>query len=312
MCAPRACSSRSTMFAIVLLPEAGRPVNQRMADPWPPRRTRDALSTSRFWRWMFVARRRPKAIMPAPAVAFVKRSIRMNPPSVAILGIRVEGHGRGGVDVAEGDLVQRQRGRREMLERVDVDLVLQPRDARGNVTGPEAHQIRALGQHRLVRHPDDMGGELVDDLGAALGVRQHVAARDVDVVREGERHRLSRPASARSPSAVTIRATEDSCPEDATTMRSPGRTVPDTTVPESPRKSRFGRLTHCTGNRKGFCSRARAGSSVSRSSSSVGPSYQGERSDRIVTLSPKRADRGMDALEAKPSPRAKPRYSSTI
>ena len=35
--------------------------------------------------------------------------------------------------------------------------------------------------------------------------------------------------------------------EGRTMMRSPAFTVPAATVPENPRKSRFGRLTHCTG-----------------------------------------------------------------
>ncbi len=104
-----------------------------------------------------------------------------------------------------------------------------------------------------------------------------------------------------------MRVTDDSLPDAATTTLSPSRIDPDTTVPEKPRKSRFGRFTHCTGKRNGFSVRLCSASTPSRYSSSVGPSYQRIRSERAVTLSPKRADNGIGVIEAKPSDCAKPK-----
>ncbi len=102
-----------------------------------------------------------------------------------------------------------------------------------------------------------------------------------------------------------MRSTRDASPEAATTRRSPGRIDPEAMVPEKPRKSAFGRLTHCTGNRKGAAADAPSTSTVSRYSISVGPSYQPRRPERRNTLSPKRADSGIGVTDANPSGRAK-------
>ncbi len=71
-------------------------------------------------------------------------------------------------------------------------------------------------------------------------------------------------ACSRSPSRVTMRATVLSLPEGSTRRRSPVRTDPPTMRPEKPRKSRFGRFTHCTGMRNGPFGRSSAISTVSR------------------------------------------------
>jgi hypothetical protein len=92
--------------------------------------------------------------------------------------------------------------------------------------------------------------------------------------------------TSRSPSAVTIRATRDCLPEAATTTWSPAAMRPEATVPEKPRKSRFGRFTHCTGKRNGFSAASDSMSTASRCSTSVGPCYQGVLPDFTVTLSP--------------------------
>ena len=54
----------------------------------------------------------------------------------------------------------------------------------------DLHQVAAAAQQRLVAHPDDRGLELVRHLGRRVGGRDHVAARDVDLVGEGESDRL--------------------------------------------------------------------------------------------------------------------------
>ena len=98
-----------------------------------------------------------------------------------------------------------------------------------------------------------------------------------------------------------MRAMRDALPEAATTTWSPGATRPAAMVPAKPRKSRFGRFTHCTGKRKGFDPRSCATSTGSRCSISVGPLYQGMLPERAVTLSPKRALIGTGTMDRKPS-----------
>jgi len=123
------------------------------------------------------------------------------------------------------------------------------------------------------------------------------------------------PATAcfRSPSWVTMRATVLSRPDGNTRTRSPGFTTPPTMRPEKPRKSRFGRLTHCTGMRKGpRCTRSLSISTVSRCSISVGPPYQGVLALGSVMLSPFSADIGIATNSAMPICFAKSRYSLTM
>ena len=55
----------------------------------------------------------------------------------------------------------------------------------------------------------------------------------------------------------TMRAIADSTPEGSTLTRCPTFTEPEAIVPEKPRKSRFGRLTYCTGKRIGWVSTTR-------------------------------------------------------
>jgi hypothetical protein len=53
------------------------------------------------------------------------------------------------------------------------------------VTGRRLQEVGAAGQHLLVGHPQNFGGELVGDLRAgAWGSHQHVAARDIDLAVE--------------------------------------------------------------------------------------------------------------------------------
>ena len=72
-----------------------------------------------------------------------------------------------------------------------------------------------------------------------------------------------------------MRATAVSFPDGMTRTFAPGRTDPLVTNPEKPRKSAFGRLTHCTGIRNGCAAGPASISTFSRWASSVGPAYQG-------------------------------------
>ena len=101
-------------------------------------------------------------------------------------------------------------------------------------------------------------------------------------------------ARSRSPSNPAIRATLVRRPEGTIRTVSPGRTVPLAISPAKPRKSESGRLTHCTGRRNGPAAAASAfTSTVSRCSTSVGPSCQGIASDRVVTFAPVSPDSGI-------------------
>ena len=113
-------------------------------------------------------------------------------PGLAVLRVRVVGDRRGGGEIGEADLVERQRLGGELVEIVDVDAMLELGHRGRDGARADLHQVGAAGQQRLVAHPDQMGGELVGDLRPRGGRRQHVAAGDVDLVGERQRHRVAR------------------------------------------------------------------------------------------------------------------------
>ena len=104
-----------------------------------------------------------------------------------------------------------------------------------------------------------------------------------------------------------MRSTLDVRPEGSALMASPGFTVPDTMVPEKPRKFWFGRFTHCTGMRKGFSARSSPTGTVSRCAISVGPWYHGMLVERVIMLSPMRAETGITVISSAPIDLAKAR-----
>ena len=103
-----------------------------------------------------------------------------------------------------------------------------------------------------------------------------------------------------------MRATVLVLPDGKTRMESPGAIRPAAIWPAKPRKSRSGRLTHCTGRRKGAAARRSASiSTVSRCSIRVGPAYQGVAELREAILSPFRPEMGMARIFSTPSSAAK-------
>ena len=58
-----------------------------------------------------------------------------------------------------------QRLRRQVLERVDVDLVLRRGDGRPDGLRPDLHQVGPPRKHLVLAHPDDRRLELVGDAG---------------------------------------------------------------------------------------------------------------------------------------------------
>src|SRR5205085_1308348 len=98
----------------------------------------------------------------------------------------------------------------------------------------------------------------------------------------------------RSPSKLTIRATDVVRPDVATTSGSPTAMRPDATVPLKPRNSPLGRLIHCTGKRIGASAASNPVSTVSRWARRDGPAYHGVRALGPATLSPRTADKGIE------------------
>ena len=130
---------------------------------------------------------------------------------------------------------------------------------------PSFHEIGAARQQLVVAHPDEMRGELIGDLGPVLRVAQDIAARDIEFVGEGQGDGIARR------SAVEVAVAGD----DARDLRVTAGTRDDDLVAgldafrsrrfrENPRKSRCGRLTHCTAKRNGWPQLSSSTSIVSR------------------------------------------------
>ena len=101
---------------------------------------------------------------------------------------------------------------------------------------------------------------------------------------------------------TTIDLTVLVLPEGITRTESPGLTEPLAICPAKPRKSRLGRLTHCTGMRNGLaCATACSISTVSRWSIRLGPPYHGVLADgAAVMLSPLKPEIGIAVNSAMP------------
>jgi hypothetical protein len=68
------------MSAIVDFPAPDKPVSHSTAGNWSFSSARCSRPTVSACQWILLARRRPKAIIPAPAVSLVRRSIKMKAP----------------------------------------------------------------------------------------------------------------------------------------------------------------------------------------------------------------------------------------
>ena len=110
---------------------------------------------------------------------------------VAVLGIGIECDGVIEREIAERDLVELEVRGRDVLERIHVDLVLELGHLRRRQHGPDLQEIGSARQHRLLAHPDDMGGKLLGDRGPRIVGGDHIAAADIDLLGKRQRHRLS-------------------------------------------------------------------------------------------------------------------------
>ena len=98
---------------------------------------------------------------PAPTVWFVMRSMRMKPPVSRLSTYGSNATGFPQLDVDDADLVQVELRRRDLLERVDLELVLDRRHGRRHLARADTHQVRAAAQQRFLGHPDDGRLELL-------------------------------------------------------------------------------------------------------------------------------------------------------
>src|SRR5581483_6867134 len=93
----------------------------------------------------------------------------------------------------DADVVQLEALRRRgVLERPDVDDRDELVDDGANGAARVLHGELRTGLERALAHPADAGLEVARHGGRALRVGEHVAARDVDVVREPDRHGFGR------------------------------------------------------------------------------------------------------------------------
>ena len=247
---------------------------------------------------------------------------------VAVLLIGVEGDRRGGRDVDEADLVQLQHLRRRCARACRRRAVFQlghraPARCASCSSGDTGGRAAAA-----PRPSREIGGELVGDAAAARRARQNVAAADVDLVVERQHDRLAGDRWLDAPREPTrMRAMRLARPDAATTISSPTRRGRRRSCPAKPRKSWFGRLTHCTGRRNGAATDAAARRRrVSRCSSSAGRNTKacarlgvddvvaGARRDRdrrdvgeVDSSAANAREVGFDALET--APRRKPTRS---
>ena len=177
-----------------------------------------------------------------------------------------------------------------MLERIDVHLVFRLLHRRRHRLRAELQPVGAAGKQFLLGHPHHRRLELIGGLRRMSAAE--ITSPRLQSTSSVKRERDGLPAMARgtSPPKVTMRATREVLPEGSTRTASPGRTWPLQIMPMKPRKSWFGRFTHCTGMRNARRWAAAASTStVSRCSRSVGPAYQGVSLgllDDVVALQP--------------------------
>ena len=109
----------------------------------------------------------------------------------AVVGVSVKHQWLVGGQVAFGHHVQVQLLSGHMLQGVDIDQVLDARHASAHNLRAALEPVVASGRQGLSGHPDDVGLQLVGHGGRSLGGAEHVAARDIYLIRQRQRHRLA-------------------------------------------------------------------------------------------------------------------------
>ncbi len=104
----------------------------------------------------------------------------------AVLLIAIERDGRVQADLDPGDLVQLQLAARGPLQSIHVHLVDDARNRTRHIAGSALDIVLLARKHRLLGHPHQHGIEAVGDQRAIVGMHQHVAAGNVDLVFQGQ------------------------------------------------------------------------------------------------------------------------------
>ncbi len=89
-------------------------------------------------------------------------------------------------------LVHRQLRRRAALQRVHVHAIPQLGDFADDLPRRLLERVGLPRRERLLRHPDHHRLDLRRNMRLLIGTHQHVAAADVDFIRQSHRHRHRR------------------------------------------------------------------------------------------------------------------------
>jgi MFS family permease len=204
------------------------------------------------------ARRSAKSIMPAPTVLVGEAVDQDEGAGRAVVRIGSKAIGWSSARLQTPISFSSSVLARVCLQRVDVDRCLSAVTVAATVRVPISGG-RSGRAAAAPRHPEELAANWSETSGGASAAREHVAARDVDLVGERERHRLAGDGLGQ----VAVHGDDardrrgfacPTCDDDLVA----GRDRPEAIVPEKPRKSRFGRFTHCTGKRNGLLPRGRA------------------------------------------------------
>jgi hypothetical protein len=252
---------------------------------------------------MLPARRRAKSSVPAATVALLCRSIRMKPPSAAVLRVGGERHRLVEMQVAVSDLVQFQPLGGQVLLGVHVDLVLDLGDRRTHGARADLQQVRPPRQQGSSPIHSRCAANWSATSGGSTAAAMTSPRLHVDFI--GQRQR-DRPACGSRMRQIAIGGDDArdarTTPAGSTTTSSPGATVPATTVPAKPRKSWFGRHTHCTGMRRrrfAGITRDLDGFQVLEQRGPVVPGHRRRARDHVVAFAS--ADSGIASTCSMPS-----------
>src|SRR5690606_40436439 len=105
----------------------------------------------------------------------------------AVLCVTIQSDGRVQADPHLTDLVELQAARRPLLQGVHIYRVVDTCDGTRHIAGRTLDVVFLARQHRLFAHPYQHRVEAVGNARQVVGMHQHVATGDVDLVFQGQR-----------------------------------------------------------------------------------------------------------------------------